>query len=349
MKQSAQTIQIQKMAVFGLLALLCLCMGCVKEQKELHPITIISPPGFPAMEQSVSELNITSEGVALGRRLFYDKQLSADVSTSCGTCHEQRAAFGTFEHDRSHGVFNSHTLRNAPPLFNLLWQKNYHWDGAYRTLHEEAAQPLTGTIEMGMRFDQIKSYLENDASYREGFKKVFGTWFIRPELITRAISQFTATFISANSKYDRVKQGREQFDNFEQSGYQLFQSKCATCHPEPLFTDQSYRNIGLTVDPSLNDLGRFRITGDRTDSLKFKVPSLRNVAATSNYMHDGRFATIQQCIRHYRYGVQSSSTVDPSVSNGITLTDTEEYNLIQFLKCQTDSSFLNDKRLARPN
>ena len=124
MKQSAQTIQIQKMAVFGLLALLCLCMGCVKEQKELHPITIISPPGFPAMEQSVSELNITSEGVALGRRLFYDKQLSADVSTSCGTCHEQRAAFGTFEHDRSHGVFNSHTLRNAPPLFNLLWQKN---------------------------------------------------------------------------------------------------------------------------------------------------------------------------------------------------------------------------------
>jgi cytochrome c peroxidase len=285
----------------------------------------------------------------LGRRLFYDKQLSADVSTSCGSCHEQRAAFGTFEHDRSHGVYNSHTQRNAPPLFNLLWQKNYHWDGAFKTLYEEAAQPLTGSIEMGMQFNQIKSYLESDPSYREAFKKVFGTWFIRPELITRAISQFTATFISANSKYDRVKQGVEQYDNYEQAGYQLFQSKCATCHAEPLFTDQSYRNIGLPVDPILKDWGRFRITGNPNDSLKFKVPSLRNVAASSNYMHDGRFATVQQVIRHYRFGIQSSTTLDPSLRNGITLSDTEEYNLMQFLKCLTDSSFLNNKSLARPN
>lgn len=326
-----------------------LITGCRKESNKLHPVTILTPAGFPAMEQSVADLNITVEGVALGRRLFYDKQLSADVSTSCGSCHEQRAAFGTFEHDRSHGVYNSHTLRNAPPLFNLLWQKNYHWDGAFRTLHEEAAQPLTGSIEMGMQFDQIKSYLESDASYREAFKKVFGTWFIRPELITRSISQFTATFISANSKYDRVKQGLDQYDNYEQAGYQLFQSKCASCHTEPLFTDQSYRNIGLPIDPFLNDLGRFRITGNPNDSLKFKVPSLRNVAATSNYMHDGRFATVQQVIRHYRYGVQSSTTLDPSLRNGITLSDTEEYSLMQFLKCLTDSSFLNNKSLARPN
>ena len=323
--------------------------GCAKEQKGLHPITIQVPSGFPAMEQSVANLDLTVEGVALGRRLFYDKQLSADGSTSCGTCHEQRAAFGTFEHDLSHGVFNSHTLRNAPPLFNLLWQKNFHWDGAFRSLPEEAVQPLTGSLEMGMRFELIKAYLENDPSYRESFKKVFGTWFIRPDLITRAISQFTATFLSANSKYDRVKKGIDRFDNYEQAGYQLYQTNCAGCHTEPLFTDQQYRNIGLPINPTLNDLGRFRLTGNRSDSLKFKVPSLRNVAASSNYMHDGRFATLQQCIRHYRYGIQPSSTLDPALQNGIPLSDAEEYNLIQFLKCLTDSSFLNNPALARPN
>ncbi len=323
-------------------------LGCAKESSKLHPVTLQSPAAFPAMEQSVSELDLTVEGIALGRRLFYDKQLSADFSTSCGSCHEQRAAFGTFEHDRSHGVFNSHTWRNAPPLFNLLWQKTYHWDGAFRTLHEEAVQPLTGTVEMGMDFDGIKKYLESDPNYRESFKRVFGTWFIRPEMVTRAISQFTATFISANSKYDRVMQGRDQFDPIEQAGYQLFRTNCASCHVEPLFTDHSFRNIGLPIDPSLNDLGRFHLTRNANDSLKFKVPSLRNIVATSNYMHDGRFATVQQCIRHYRFGIQRTSTLDPALQNGIQLSDAEEYNLMQFLKCLTDSSFLNETRLSRP-
>ncbi len=323
-------------------------IGCKKENGKLHPVELRTPAGFPAMEQSVSNLNLTVEGIALGRRLFYDKQLSADVSVSCGTCHEQRAAFGTFEHDRSHGVFNSHTLRNAPPLFNLLWQKTFHWDGAFQTLPRAAAQPLTGPIEMGMDFERIKQYLQQDPEYRESFKRVYGTWFIRPELITDAISQFIATFISANSKYDRVKQGRDAFDAFEQAGYQVFQSKCAGCHAEPLFTDHSFRNIGLPIDPVLNDLGRFRITGNTDDSLKFKVPSLRNVAVTANYMHDGRFATVQQTIRHYRFGVQRSTTIDPSLQNGIGMSDAEEYNLMQFLKCLTDSSFLTERRLSRP-
>ncbi len=323
-------------------------VGCQKESSRLHPVTLRTPEGFPAMEQSVADLNLTAEGIALGRRLFYDKQLSADVTVSCGTCHEQRAAFGTFEHDRSHGVFGSHTLRNAPPLFNLLWQKSFHWDGAYRSLSEEAVQPLTGANEMGMDFERIKNYLQNDPSYRESFKRVYGTWFIRPELITNALSQFTATFISANSKYDRVIQGRDQFNSNELAGYQLFQRQCASCHTEPLFTDHSFRNIGLPLPPSLNDWGLYRITGNRNDSLKFKVPSLRNVAVTSNYMHDGRFATVQQVIRHYRYGVQRSSTLDPSLQNGIQLTDTDEYNLMQFLKCLTDSVFLNEIRLSSP-
>lgn len=340
----SRTIQLMVMIFFaGLFG-----AGCEKEPNRLHPVTLGIPDGFPALEQSLSSLNLTVEGVALGRRLFYDKQLSADISVSCGTCHEQRAAFGTFEHDRSHGVFNSHTLRNAPPLFNLLWQKTFHWDGAFRSLPEEAVQPLTGATEMGMDFERIKAYLQGDASYRESFKKVYGTWFIRPELVTHALSQFTATFISANSKYDRVKQGRAQFDSYEQAGYQLFQRQCSSCHSEPLFTDHSFRNVGLPIDPVLNDLGRYRITRNISDSMKFKVPSLRNVAASANYMHDGRFATVQQVIRHYRYGVQRSTTLDPLLQNGLSMSDAEEYNLMQFLKCLTDSSFLQERRLSRP-
>lgn len=334
--------------IIWILCCLLAVSGCKKERNKLHPVSLLTPEGFPAMAQSVSNLNLTVEGIALGRRLFYDKQLSADVSVSCGTCHEQRAAFGTFEHDRSHGVFNSHTNRNAPPLFNLLWQKTYHWDGAFQTLQEEAIQPLTGAIEMGMDFERIKQYLQQDPAYRESFKRVYGTWFIRPELITNALSQFTSTFISANSKYDRVKQGRDLFDVYEQNGYQVFQTKCAGCHAEPLFTDHSFRNIGLPIDPLLNDLGRFHLTGNITDSLKFKVPSLRNISATANYMHDGRFTTVQQVIRHYRYGIQRSTTLDASLQQGISMSDAEEYNLMQFLKCLTDSSFLTETRLSRP-
>ncbi|MFM7672173.1 MAG: cytochrome-c peroxidase [Bacteroidota bacterium] len=329
--------------------LLLIAVGCQKESNRLHSVTISTPSGFPNIVQTSMVGHLTVEGIALGRRLFYDKQLSADGSVSCGSCHEQRAAFGTFEHDRSHGVFNSHTLRNAPPLFNLLWQRSFHWDGAYQVLSEEAIQPLTGATEMGMDLAQIKQYLQNDPSYRSSFQRVYGSLFIRPEWVTDAISQFTATFISANSKYDRVKKGQDQFNPYEQAGYQLFQNKCASCHTEPLFTDHSFRNIGLPIDPSLTDLGRFRLTGNNTDSLKFKVPSLRNVAASANYTHDGRFASVQQVIRHYRYGVQRSTTLDASLQNGISMSDTDEYNLMQFLKCLTDSSFLKDTRLARPN
>ena len=152
----------------------------------------------------------------------------------------------------------------------------------------------------------------------------------------------------ANSKYDQFKKGTVAFSAQEQNGYQLFQAKCATCHPEPLFTDFSYRNIGLSVDPSLKDYGRMRITGLKNDSLKFRVPTLRNASISSNYMHDGRFMTLQQCINHYRVGVISSATIDPLIKNGISLSDQESTNLIAFLKTLTDSSFVRNPLLSKP-
>jgi cytochrome c peroxidase len=135
----------------------------------------------------------------------------------------------------------------------------------------------------------------------------------------------------------------------EQSGYELFQAHCTSCHTEPMFTDYSFRNIGLPVDNALNDYGRMRITHQSADSLKFKVPTLRNVYISSNYMHDGRFNTLAQCLNHYRTGVQQSQSLDPLLTNGISLTNTEATNIALFLRTLTDSSFLKDPRFSKPD
>src|SRR5690606_10193729 len=193
-------------------------------------------------------------------------------------------------------------------------------------------------------FSGIIHKLQNDAEYRELFRKAFHTPAIRPELVMKALAQFTGNLTSANSKYDKYKRGEVVFTPQELSGYEIYKANCATCHPEPLFTDDSFHNIGLPVDNFLNDYGRMRITNNPADSLKFKTPTLRNVYISSNYMHDGRFNTLSQCINHYRTGVQTSSTLDTLLTNGIELTNTEATNLALFLRALTDSSFLLDPK-----
>ena len=152
--------------------------------------------------------------------------------------------------------------------------------------------------------------------------------------------------VSANSKYDQVKRGERTFTSAEQRGYALFQQRCAACHTEPLFTDLSYRNTGLPVRPSLNDVGRMQITGKSADSLKFKVPSLRNIFQTGPYGHDGRFWSVSAVIDHYRFGVVNGPTTDPLVKNRIQLSDFDRNDLIIFLRTLTDSTMLNDKRFG---
>jgi cytochrome c peroxidase len=173
--------------------------------------------------------------------------------------------------------------------------------------------------------------------------------FVRPEHILKALSQFTGSLVSADSKYDRYKKGAATFTVQEENGYQLYKANCASCHPEPLFTDYSFRNIGLPVDNFLKDYGRMMVTGKKEDSLKFKVPTLRNTYISSNYMHDGRFNTLAQCLNHYRTGVRQSTTLDPLLLNGITLTNAQAADLFVFLRALTDSAFLKDPRFQRPD
>ena len=324
--------------------------SCKKESqtKGLHLLQQEIPAGFPQPAYSFQDNPITKEGFELGRKLFYDGRLSLDGEHPCSSCHQQIGGFGTLEHDLSHGVFNSHTLRNAPVLFNLAWSTSFHWDGEFNSLLDEAAQPINGHIEMGESFEGIINKIQDDAEYRKQFKEVFRYPFIKPEYILKALAQFTGYMVSADSKYDRYKKGSIAFTPQEENGYELFKANCATCHPEPMFTDYSIRNIGLPIDNFLKDYGRMRITGKKEDSLKFKVPTLRNVYISSNYMHDGRFNTLAQCINHYRTGVQQSSTLDPLLINGISLTNTQASDLSVFLRTLTDSAFLKDTRFSRP-
>ena len=308
------------------------------------PISLTIPSGFPQPVHDIQNNPPTEESFILGRKLFYDGRLSIDGNFPCASCHQPIAAFTTFEHDRSHGYNHSHTLRNAPGLANLAWYPAYKWDGSASTIESISLAHITAPDEMAETMDHVIDKLKDDTAYKRLFRAAYGTEEVTGDGILKALTQFVINLVSANSKYDRVKRGEAGFTAQEQSGYSVFQSKCAACHTEPLFTDFSYRNIGIEVDDNLKDYGRMRVTGNKADSLKFRVPSLRNVDMTSYYTHDGRLNMMRAMLQHYRFGVNASATVDPLVKDGIALTDAEENDLVAFLRTLSDSSYINNPR-----
>jgi cytochrome c peroxidase len=305
-------------------------------------LSFIIPQGFPQPAYDFRANPLTEEGFVLGKKLFYDGRLSFDGNFSCASCHQAVAAFTTFEHDRSHGYNGSHTLRNAPGLFNLAWYQEYNQDGSSINLEKVYRDHITSPIEMADNIGNVINKLNQDPDYKNLFAKAFGDGRINEDKIYKALSQFLMTMVSADSKYDKVKRGEASFTPEEANGYKVFQANCSSCHKEPLFTDLSYRNIGLDADPILKDYGRMRVTRNPADSLKFRVPSLRNAELTSYYTHDGRFSVFRMMIRHYRSGIKQSATLDPSLTNGISLTDAQENQLVAFIRTLSDSTFLNN-------
>ena len=190
----------------------------------------------------------------------------------------------------------------------------------------------------------ISKEIDSDPGYRQKFRAAFGDDHVNGARILYALQQFVISLVSANSKYDKVKRGESSFTAEEGQGYALFMNHCASCHKEPLFTDFSFRNTGVEVDPGLRDYGRMRVTGLAADSLKFRVPGLRNLEFTSYYLHDGRVSLPRHVIQHYRFGINQGPTLDPLLINGISLTNTEENQLVAFLRTLSDSSFLNNPR-----
>ncbi|MDQ3278572.1 MAG: cytochrome-c peroxidase [Bacteroidota bacterium] len=307
------------------------------------PIGFSVPEGFPQPAYNFSANPLTEEGFRLGKRLFFDHHLSVDGHISCGSCHQPLAAFTTFEHDRSHGVNNTHTLRNAPGIFNMAWYREFNQDGSANSLHQVYREHFTSPTAMGETMSRIIEKLRHE-EYRILFRDAFGDGRVTEERIYKALDQYVLSLVSANTKYDKVKRGETSFTTQEAAGYAVFQAKCATCHKEPFFTDFSYRNTGLDVDPQLADFGRMRVTGNQSDSLKFRVPSLRNAEFTSYYGHDGRMSFFRRMLQHYRFGVKGSPTLDPLLTNGIQLTNEEEDQIVAFIRTLSDTEFLNNPR-----
>jgi cytochrome c peroxidase len=265
---------------------------------------------------------------------------------SCGFCHQQFAAFGHFDHALAHGVAGGQGNRSVPTLFNMIWQKTFMWDGGVNHLDIQPLTPLTDHNEMASDLAELLAKMRTDDRYRKMFKEAFGNDSITSQQMFKAFSQFIATMISANSKYDSVIQKKAVFTPEEEAGYVVFQKKCNSCHKEPLFTDYSYRSNGLPYLEALNDVGRMKITGNTDDNLKFKVPSLRNILKSSPYMHDGRFYDIFQVFDFYDHGIRVTPTTDPLLKNKLPLSEQEKRQLYFFLNTLTDYSFIKNESLS---
>jgi cytochrome c peroxidase len=323
-------------------------VGCNKKEAAITtPLQFTIPAGWPQPSEWFVNNPVNEETFQLGRKLFYEGKLSKDGRFPCSSCHQPAASFTTYQHDRSHGYNNSHTLRNAPALLNVAWLNELFWDGSQDHLYV-AYTHITRNDEMGENIDSVIEKLKADTQYVRMFSNAFGDNKITSLRLLKALEQFVAFIISNNSKYDKVMRGEAVFTVAEENGYNIFKAKCAVCHKEPLFTDNSFRNTGLPVDPFLKDYGRMKVTGDKSDSLKFRVPGLRNVMVTSYYAHDGRFSDVGQMLQHYNSGVQKSATLDPLLQNGIPLTANEMSYLITFMFALTDNSVITNPRFQKP-
>lgn len=307
------------------------------------------PKGFPKPTYSFSDNPITPDGFLLGRKLFYDTILSLDNSLSCGSCHQQYAAFSHIDHSLSHGIKDRVGTRNVSGLQNLVWNKSFMWDGGINHIEVQPISPLTNVVEMAETLEGIIGKLRARPDYQKAFYKAFKDSTITTERIMKSLTQFMGLMISANSRYDKYIAGKETFTPSEENGLSLFRSKCASCHKEPLFTDHSFRNNGIHPNPILDDKGRAIITANEVDNYTFRVPSLRNVELTYPYMHDGRFRNLTEVINHYNDATKFANNTDALVVQIGKLSKVEIHDLQSFLLTLTDKTFVYDRRFADPN
>jgi cytochrome c peroxidase len=309
----------------------------------LTPYDIQMPGHFPEMIIPADNPPYV-ERIRLGRMLYYDPRLSND-GRACGSCHLQSKGF---TRDALYMVGTS----GMPvlPHENLAWNNNFMWDGS-----------KTGTLEDVMEFE-VKDFFQtnlskinSDSTYNSLFRKHFGVKTITYKELAYALAQFQRTVISRNTKYDRFIKGEENLTYDEMEGRNLFfteKGDCFHCHTNPVMTDNQLHNTGLdSLYSKEMDKGLFNVTGKTNDLGKFKTPNLRNVMLRKNYMHDGRFGTIEEVIEFYNSGVRKVANLDPIMTkpgkeNGLKLTAQQKYQLVQFLKTLTDQSFITDTTLG---
>lgn len=331
--------------IWSISIVLCLVLCAFQITKE--PLFVV-PLNWPKPAYDFSKNPLSSQKVELGRSLFYDPLLSKNNMISCASCHSPFTAFTHVDHDLSHGINDRIGTRNSPALMNLAWHQSFMWDGAINHLDMQALAPISHPDEMGEKIESVVLKLQRAKNYPSLFYKAYGDSIVTGEHTLKAISQFMLTLVSSNSKYDSVMRKQAQFTPQEKNGYALFKKNCAACHAEPLFTNLQFENNGLAVDTTLNDYGRMKITKNKNDSLKFKVPTLRNIEFSFPYMHDGRFKTIAAVLKHYTSNIKQNHTLSVHLQKPIVLNSNEKVDLTAFLLTLTDKSFLFNTKYGFP-
>jgi cytochrome c peroxidase len=260
---------------------------------------------------------MTSENVELGRRLFQDRRLSRDGRVACMSCHDPRRAFST-PHAEAVGVFNRKSRRNAPALINRAWGRAFFWDGRIQTLEEQVLKPIQASDEMDLTLAEAEARVGLDAT-----------------TISRALASYVRSVLSGNAPYDRFINGdRGALSHEQQRGLQIFRGRgnCTACHLGPTLSDERLHNTGVAWRAGVfTDPGRFAVTNRPEDRGAFKTPTLREVARTSPYMHDGSLRTLEEVVNFYSDGGRSNPAQDPEI-RPLRLTSAEKRALVAFLK-----------------
>lgn len=341
-------------------------INIVDDFSNTSPYNLDIPPFFPPMDIPGNN-PLTNESVLLGKYLFWEKKLSLDNSISCGSCHLPQNSFS--DHNRySVGVGGTLGNRQSMALINMGWARHYFWDGRKSSLEDQILEPVENPIEMHEQWSDVVEKLGNDTLYPPLFSAAFGSPHITKERAAKAIASFIRTMVSAGSKFDKQRIGQYTFTQEEYRGFVLFTTEggnpeqvaggsfgadCFHCHGfgDMQMTDGLFHNNGLDSHFQ-NDPGRFNVTLNPLDSGKFKTPTLRNVEFSAPYMHDGRFNTLIEVIEHYNTGGHPSTTIDSFMkftSGGLQLSETSKNDLIAFLKCLSDTAFMNNPNFKDPH
>ena len=296
-------------------------------------------PPAPAPSDNV----LTSSRIALGKKLFYDQRLSRTGEVSCASCHKQELAFAD-PRPASIGVHGRIGTRNAPALVNLAWNTSFFWDGGVKTLEQQAIGPITNPLEMDMTMAEVVQRISADPDYVRLAQTAYGSE-LRPEVVTKGIASFMRSLVSGTSRYDRYLAGdAAALSAPEKRGAAIAlgeRGDCFHCHVGFNLTNNSFANNGLVSA----DRGRFKVTEKPEDDGKFKVPTLRNVALTAPYMHDGSLATLRDVVDFYSRGGQGNPNTDPTI-RPLDLTAQEKDDLLAFLGSLTDEGFVKNPRFA---
>lgn len=362
-------MSFKKVAIALCIPLLMMAMSrCKKDTVSPDPVVydsssyLLDVGSFPA--PVFADNRPTNAGVLLGRMLFYEQMLSRTGTQSCASCHAQTHGF-TDTARFSIGVAGHAGKRQAMSVFNTAWHNNgFFWDGRSKLLRHQSLMPIQDPLEMDETLENVVTKLSAKKEYRDQFLRAFGNSDITAERISLALEQFMNTIVSNHSKYDMYLAGTAKLTEQEERGRKLFFTEyneffpaqsgadCAHCHGGFNFSNNAYRNNGLDIAADIVDLGREIVSQNAADRGTFKVTSLRNIALTAPYMHDGRFKTLEEVVEHYNSGIKESPTLDPALratmNTGLRLTAQDKADLVAFLHTLTDHTLAKDSRYTDP-